>query len=101
MSDHLRRNVCRLRSPGTLISEVERSRVADHISPEVQYACCYWVGHLQQSAITPHENDQVHKFLEGHFLHWLEALSLLGKMSEGVLMVLALQSVVMVSDSVM
>jgi hypothetical protein len=39
-------------------------------------------------------------FLQQHFLHWLEALSLMGKMSEGVLMITALQSVLTVSDFV-
>ena len=32
-------------------------------------------------------NSNVHEFLQSHFLHWLEALSLMGKMSEAVLMI--------------
>ena len=34
-----------------------------------------------------HDNGQIHVFLRKHFLHWLEALSLMGKMSEGIIMI--------------
>jgi hypothetical protein len=44
------------------------------------------------------DNGQIHKFIQKHFLHWLEALSLMRKMSEGVLMITALQSKLVVSD---
>ena len=43
------------------------------------------------------DEDQVHTFLQHHFLHWLEALSLIGKIDESVAMVTALQALVDVS----
>ena len=35
----------------------------------------YWVNHLQRSQVRLYDNDQVHKFLHKHFIHWFEALS--------------------------
>ena len=29
-----------------------------------------------------HDNDIVHRFLQEHFLHWLEVISLIGRSSE-------------------
>jgi hypothetical protein len=37
------------------------------------------------------------EFFSKHFLYWLEAMSLMGKMSEGVQTIVELQSSVMVS----
>jgi len=47
MSATLKRDICDLQAPGTLTTEIE-SRVKQCLSPEVQYACIYWVQHLQK-----------------------------------------------------
>jgi NACHT domain len=99
MSKSLRKDICGLHMPGASTSEVESSRVGRCIPADVQYACRYWVDHLQRGEISLcDDNGQVHIFLQKHFLHWLEALSLMGKMSEGVLMLISLQSMLTVSD---
>lgn len=77
-----------------------RSWVDQCLPSHVQYACRYWVEHLQQSDIELCDNGQVHKFLEEHFLYWLEALSLIRKMSDGVVMMRTLESILTVSDSI-
>jgi NACHT domain len=107
MSETLKRDICGLQMPGTLISEVKSERVGIYLPKHIQYACCYWVDHLQEANHLQRDkislcddNGHIHKFLQQHFLHWLEALSLMGKMSEGVLMITALQSVLTVSDFV-
>jgi hypothetical protein len=87
MSNALRRDICGLQLPGTLISEVQESRVRDSLPIDVQYACRYWVQHLQNSSINLRDDDSVHIFLQTHFLHWLEALSLMRAIPKGVLMV--------------
>jgi hypothetical protein len=97
MSEHLRRDVCNLRLPGALASKVEKSRVEKCLSPEVQYACRYWFQHLQRSAVELCDNDQVHVFLQEHLLNWLEALSLIGKTSEGILAIFSLEAQILVS----
>ena len=45
----------------------------------------YWIQHLEKSGAQLHDNDQVHRFLQVHLLPWLEALSWIGKTSEGIL----------------
>jgi hypothetical protein len=99
MSNALKRDICDLKMAGVLIGEVERNRITSCLSMAVLYACRYWVNHLQRSEIgLCDDNGLVHIFLKEHFLHWLEALSLMGKISEGVLAITLLESIVIVSD---
>ena len=96
MSKHLKRDMCNLRLPGALTREVEDGQVGVHVPLDVQYACRYWVNHLRRSNLKLCNNDEVHTFLRTHFLHWLEALSLMGKMPDGVLMVKSLEVILTV-----
>jgi NACHT domain len=98
MSSSLRRDICNLRMPGALVSEVKSNLVERFLPVHVQYACCYWVDHLQQGKNgLCGDNGPVHIFLQKHFLHWLEALSLMKHMSRGVIMVRTLESMLTVS----
>ena len=97
MDTCLKRDICDLHAPGALTSEVDRSRIEECLPPEVQYACLYWVQHLQKSGAQLHDNDQVHSFLQRHFLHWLEALSLMQSLSGGVVMIRTLGNLLAVS----
>lgn len=97
MSAKLKRNICDLQSPGVFASEVEDSRVLECLPAHVQYACQYWVQHLKRSKAQLEDNGKVHNFLRQNLLHWLEALSLMGKTSEGVHAVILLESMVRVS----
>jgi hypothetical protein len=104
MSDHLRRDMCDLRLPGALATEVEKSKVEKCLPLEVQYACRYWIGHLLQGNIELCDSEEVHEFLKEHFLHWLEALSLIWKIPEGIHSVIELfehLSTLPVSDTVL
>ena len=76
---------------------MESSRIEQYLSLDLQYACYYWVQHLQRSEARLVDDCQVHKFLQKHFLHWLEVLSLIGKTSDSIHMVSDLESMV-VSD---
>ncbi|KAK6527688.1 hypothetical protein TWF694_004669 [Orbilia ellipsospora] len=84
MSLTLKRDICDLRSASTLTSEVDSSRVEKCLSVDLQYACRYWVQHLGRSEASIVNDSQVYEFLQDHFLHWLEALSLIEKISEAV-----------------
>jgi hypothetical protein len=99
MSDHLRRDICNLRVPGARAAEVNRSELDQHIPPHVQYACRYWIHHLQQGNINSCAYSDVQRFLQKHFIHWLEALAIIGCMSEGVLMIKLLDSMLTASES--
>jgi hypothetical protein len=73
----LRQNMCGLQH-GTLRSDIDREKITSHLSPELQYACRYWVYHLKHSQRHISNKDSTDMFLQKHLLHWLEALSLVG-----------------------
>jgi len=97
LSKSLKQDICGLEAPGVFVAEVDNSRVEKYLPQEVQYACLYWVEHLQMSGVQLYDNDQVHQFLHTHFLHWLEALSWMKRMSEGILAIRSLKSIALVS----
>ena len=85
LSSSLRRNICGLPSLGTLNAEVAHEDVDDALSPSVQYACRYWASHAQKGEMEGLDHSRIHDFLQQHFLHWLEAMSLMGKVSEAII----------------
>jgi hypothetical protein len=97
---HLKKDMCNLRRPGALASEVEKIKLEQYLPLDIQYACQHWVHHLQQGNINLYTISQVHIFLQKHFLYWLEALSLIGNMPHAVGMVRTLESMLIVSDSI-
>jgi hypothetical protein len=97
MSTSLKQGICGVDAPGVLIADIESAQVEQCLPPEVQYACVYWIQHLQKSGAQLYDNDQGHKFLQVHFLHWLEALSWMRKVSEGIHAIASLESVAVVS----
>jgi NACHT domain len=97
LSTSLKEDICSVTIPGTYITDVERSRVDDYLPFEVQYACLYWIQHLQKSGAQLQDNDHIDQFLRSHFLHWLEALSWMQNISEGILEIISLESLALVS----
>lgn len=84
--------------PGALTSELSSREIEQRIPTELQYACLYWVSHIQRSDACLYDVELVHQFLQKHFLHWLEALSLTKKLSDSVRMLTNLEYL-MVSDT--
>jgi hypothetical protein len=95
----LRRDLCYLHEPGALASVVGTAEIEQYLPAELQYACRFWVQHLQKSQVQLHDHGPVHIFLREHFLHWLEALSLIKKIAEGVLAITSLESIAKVGSS--
>jgi hypothetical protein len=93
----LRENICDLECPGQLRHQVESTTIASRLSPALQYACRHWVHHVLHSLLQIHDDGEVHIFLKKHFLHWLEALSLMDCISETISLLGILQSCVSVS----
>ncbi|EQL01948.1 NACHT and WD40 domain protein [Ophiocordyceps sinensis CO18] len=91
-SGHLKKDICNLQMHGTLREHVDRRTIDSRLPPEVQYACLYWVHHLKGSRTRLHDEHQALQFLQRHFLHWVEALSLMGRITESVMLVGELQS---------
>ncbi|RKK77386.1 Vegetative incompatibility protein HET-E-1 [Fusarium oxysporum] len=92
--DCLRKDMCDLRTPGVARSDIDRCKIDESLPSEARYACLYWVYHLKESHERIRDEDRAHKFLERHFLHWLEALSLIGRISESIGFIDELQSIV-------
>ncbi|KAF4345187.1 vegetative incompatibility het-e-1 [Fusarium beomiforme] len=61
---------------------VDTSELEEHMPSQLQYACMHWAYHHMEGDPKSNNNDQVHDFLKTHFLHWMEALSLLGRVKE-------------------
>jgi NACHT domain len=97
MSTSLKQDICTQRVPSKRVANVEGGRIEQCLPPEVQYACLYWIQHLQKSDARLCDNDHVHQFLQAHLLHWLEALGWMGKTSEGILAISSLEAKILVS----
>ena len=97
MSTALKQNICDQRNPGVLVVDVETVRIKECLPSEVQYACLYWVQHLQKCGDRFYNNKQIHQFLQMHLLHWLEALSWMQKISEGIVAIISLETIAFVS----
>ncbi|GKT61435.1 nwd1 protein [Colletotrichum tofieldiae] len=89
LSNTLRRDIYKLRYPGVRIEDVSPSD-PDPLVP-LKYSCTHWVDHLEGSnpAESPargdtQDNARVHTFLKSHYLHWLEAQSVLRGMPQAV-----------------
>jgi hypothetical protein len=81
-SSGLRENIYDLQSPGVHRAELGRIDLYENLPPAVQYACRNWVHHVKHSMIRIQDDGQIHEFLHTHFLHWVEALSFMGRANE-------------------
>jgi hypothetical protein len=97
MSITLRQDICGLLHPGIFVADIESTRIQQCIPPEVQYACVYWIQHVQISAVELSDDGYIHGFIKQHFLHWLEALSLIGKVSDSMFAISSLAAYLSVS----
>ncbi len=101
MTKTLKRNICNLRTPGAAPHEVDRDEYHHNLPANVQYACLYLFEHFSQAGHdlleSCDDDDQVYRFFQEHFVHWLEALSLTVKISEGVFIITKFESMLEVS----
>ncbi|RDK38749.1 WD40 repeat-like protein [Aspergillus phoenicis ATCC 13157] len=86
----LKENIYGLPHYGITTEEVQVPNPDPLIS--VRYACRYWVYHLEQSGSTSTDMEDILSFFNTHFLHWLEAMSLLGRYPDIVRLVGQLKS---------
>lgn len=70
-----------------------------------KYACVYWVDHLQEGWRGKDKENSlddggcVDDFLRQKYLHWLEALGILGSVLEGITAMLKLENLLQVNDN--
>ncbi|KAK0710849.1 WD40-repeat-containing domain protein [Lasiosphaeris hirsuta] len=98
MDEELRENMCNLDIPGDH-PEISRETMGNFLSPSAQYSCQYWVYHLRERGGTAEDGGPEHEFLQKHFLHWLEALGLMGRAWEVTGLILMLKSVLNITGN--
>ncbi|KAI1103866.1 hypothetical protein F4804DRAFT_352610 [Jackrogersella minutella] len=100
MSQYLHQDMCKLKRPGSLASEVPTSQLKENIPHYLRYACRYWVDHLarldegQREEFGLKDDGKVHTFLLDNLLYWLETMSLIREMPAAVLIVNRLHGLV-------
>ena len=99
MMEDLKEDLCSQIKPGTLREYVDEKVINGYLKPELKYACLYWAEHLRKSGSKARDDDRIHCFLKKHFLHWLEALGWMRKISDGYRSILILGSIAPVSQA--
>jgi hypothetical protein len=97
--DGLRKDICRLGHSGVQRQDIDPKIVDLYIPQHLQYACRYWVHHAQHSGWRILDDDDICRFLKQYFLHWIESLSLISKITESVSFLNTLQSLVAIENS--
>ena len=101
MSTTLRRDVYGLERPGVFIEQVKQPE-PDPLAV-ARYSCIHWGDHLMDSDVRENEISDlkdgglVCSFLGTSYLYWLEALSLMNKMTNGIAMIIKLENWLQVS----
>ncbi|CAI7586026.1 unnamed protein product [Penicillium glandicola] len=91
----LRQNICGLPSDGSQRAMIDRRTIDRCLSVELQYSCRYWAHHLERSQDLDAVVHDAFLFFRKHFLHWVEAMSILGVVSEVVGILDRLQLVIL------
>jgi len=100
MNNKLQRDIYKLQHLGSPIADVK----APDLDPlaSIRYACVYWIDHLCEiesghDGVGLCDNGMIDVFLKEHFLHWLEALSLMRNLSDSVFAIAKLIGLLTVS----
>ncbi|KAL8846119.1 MAG: hypothetical protein Q9221_008765 [Calogaya cf. arnoldii] len=96
MSSGLKRNMGHLATPGCSPQDADREVLDTELPKHIQYACQNWVDHLEYVIYDPRAkhsfpiDGDIFSFFRSDLLHWLEAMSLMAKLSRAVLMIIQL-----------
>ena len=84
MEEQLRANICDLKYPERYFDNDKiQHLVGGRISRELQYACLHWATHLFNTEKDGDLSALLERFSFTHLLHWLEVLSLIGRLEAG------------------
>jgi hypothetical protein len=103
MNNNLDTDICDLKHPGTLSSDVSKDRLDRYMPQYLKYACFYFSRHLMKlstfESVAGYLGDdgEIYQFLCTKLLGWLEALSLLKEYGRSITIIKELQSLVTVS----
>ena len=101
MSRTVQRDIYGLRTPGISIDQVTPPEPDPLVA--LRYSCLYWVDHLIDCHTSENkfedlqDSGPVYVFLCHSFLFWLEALSLIGSLSNGIVAIRKLENWLQVS----
>jgi len=101
MSRIVQRDIYGLRTPGISIDQVTPPEPDPLVA--LRYSCLYWVDHLIDCHTSENkfedlqDSGPVYVFLCHSFLFWLEALSLIGSLSNGIVAIRKLENWLQVS----
>lgn len=84
LSHSLKKDICGVKKPGILVSEVNPGLIKQHIPQRLRYASCHWANHLQAAVFCPTKATVLHDFLKTHLLHWLETLAWIERIGDAV-----------------
>lgn len=91
-------DLCNVRAPGFTVDQMPPTEVRKHIALQTQYACKYWVFHLDQCKLVRALRAAVGEFLKARYLFWLEALSWMGEMKGAIAMLRKLRGLFRVNE---
>ncbi|ETS77183.1 hypothetical protein PFICI_11057 [Pestalotiopsis fici W106-1] len=99
LSNTLKQDIYDLRAPGYPIDQV-KIPYPDPLASS-RYSCAYWVDHLQDAGLVHARSvlTSVPRFLKTKYLYWLEALSLMHNVPEGVKAIQKLERMMANNDS--
>ena len=106
LATSLSRNIGSLPTPGSPPQEPQRRELDSKIFKHLRYACRYWVDHFRCAVKARNEGDQLESwqdeqicnFFQKNFLNWLEAMSLLDRMTTAMVMINQLWKMIQVSE---
>jgi NACHT domain len=93
----LRKDICSLKNPGTMVEDVGAAVIAQHLPGALQYSCRYWLDHSEHGQVSLNDDGPVHRFVQEYCPYWLEAMSLVGKIPEAMAIMMKLESLIDVS----
>ncbi|KAB8207967.1 hypothetical protein BDV34DRAFT_223163 [Aspergillus parasiticus] len=82
MEGQLKRNMYKLPYAGSGFED--NSLPAPDPLRAIRYSCRFWVYHLKHSDPMYNSSEMIYSFLRKHFLHWLEAMSLMHMMPDSI-----------------
>jgi Heterokaryon incompatibility protein (HET) len=97
MEQSLIQNICQLSSPEIFVTGISEAALSIYLPLGLRYACCHWLDHVNLGQVSLDDGGRVHIFLQQHCPHWLEAMSLIKRIPEAIMMMRMLESLIEVS----
>jgi hypothetical protein len=99
MAHSLSENMCFLPTLGTLISEVSKTALRQHLASALIYACHHWIEYVEHGQVSLDDDGPVYDFLQQYCALWVEIMSLTRKLPEAMRAMKKLESFISVSGN--